>query len=93
MTQIKTTVLHCLIIFSHCHMSSSRVPCDLRPWETICRSEVMIDGNDTTHPLEQRKYIADELGTQGVGDLTTVRTRVPLSGVCSKNRKILNSST
>ena len=93
MTQTKTTVLHCLIILSHCHLSSSRVPCDLRPWETDCRSEVLSDGNVTTHPLQQGKYIVDELGTQGVGDLSTVKTKVPLSGVCSKNRKILNSST
>ena len=48
---------------------------------------MLSDGNVTTHPLQQMKYIVDELGTQGVGDLSTVKTNVPLSGLCSKNRK------
>ena len=87
MTPTKTIVLHCLIILSHCFFSSSRVSCDFRPWEADCRSEVLGDGNVTTHPLQQMKYIVDDLGTQGVGDLSTVKTTVPLSGLFSKNRK------
>ena len=93
MTQIKTSILHCIFLFIHCHMSSSRVPCDIRPWEIDCRSQVMNGGNVTSLPLEQGKYIVEDLGNQGVEDLSTVRTIVPLSGVYSKNRKILNSTT
>ena len=83
MTQTKAIVLHCLIILSHCFYSSSKVSCDLRPWEAECRSEVPGDGN-VTHPLQQMEYIIDDLGIQGSGDLTTVKTTIPLSGWFSK---------
>ena len=83
MTQIKTSILHCIFLFIHCHMSSSRVPCDIRPWSIDCRSQVMHGGNVTTLPLEQRKYILEDLGDQGVEDLSTVRTLVQLSGMNS----------
>ena len=53
----------------------------------------MHGGNGTSLPLEQGKYIVEDLGNQGVEDLSTVRTLVPLSGVYPKNRKILNSTT
>ena len=83
MIQTKTIVFHCLIILSHCFYSSSKVFCDLRPWEAECRSEVPGDGN-VTHPLQQMEYIIDDLFTQGLEDLTTVKTTIPLSGWFSK---------
>ena len=77
-----TIVFHCLIILSHCFYSSSKVNCDLRPWEEVCRSEVP-DGNVTQSP-QQMEYIIDDIGTQGLEDLTTVKTTIPLSGLFSK---------